>query len=102
MQGLASAIFCEPIVLQILIPSFCTPIHYQCHSFNFPVWCKGLFTEANRHGTTPSYLVALKILHDDSSEAKAEMMREAALMAQFHNEHVVNLVGYVCMRDQWQ
>ena len=52
---------------------------------------KGLFMDPRRG---VEFIVAIKTLHDGSDAARDEMMREAAIMAQFKNEHVMKLIGF--------
>ncbi len=51
----------------------------------------------NQPRSDAKFLVAVKILHDETDAAKQDMMREAAVMAQFHNENVIALVGVVTL-----
>eukprot|EP00049_Salpingoeca_infusionum_P022795 m.8825 g.8825 ORF g.8825 m.8825 type:complete len:2078 (-) comp5402_c0_seq1:291-6524(-) len=48
----------------------------------------------------PEYLVAVKSLKETAGGAlRQEMLEEAALMAQFHSEYVVSLIGVVTIGD---
>ncbi|EDQ90094.1 uncharacterized protein MONBRDRAFT_16259, partial [Monosiga brevicollis MX1] len=59
----------------------------------FGVVYKGLMREG---GGIPDYLVAVKSLHATSSASdRSELLEEAAVMAQFRHENVVQLVGVV-------
>lgn len=54
---------------------------------------KGILKES---GTNVEYLVAVKVLHQDSTAvARSELLEEAAILAQFDHPHVVQLVGVV-------
>lgn len=56
---------------------------------------KALLDEHDRTGT-PAFSVAVKILKDNhNTAAKDELMREAALMAQFKHKNVLPLIGCV-------
>ena len=59
----------------------------------FGIVYKGMLKE---HANIPGYLVAVKSLHEKGTLAdKQELLEEAAVMAQFVNPHVVELVGVV-------
>eukprot|EP00043_Microstomoeca_roanoka_P011985 m.113350 g.113350 ORF g.113350 m.113350 type:complete len:2370 (-) comp15356_c3_seq2:346-7455(-) len=59
----------------------------------FGIVYKGMLKE---HASIPGYLVAVKSLHNNDSLAdRQELLEEAAVMAQFDNPHVVELVGVV-------
>eukprot|EP00042_Codosiga_hollandica_P057642 m.856867 g.856867 ORF g.856867 m.856867 type:complete len:1639 (-) comp59640_c0_seq8:47-4963(-) len=58
---------------------------------------KGIFTP-DSHGTA-GYLVAVKVSHANSDEGREDILREAAMMAQFSHPHVVALVGVVTDGD---
>ncbi|EGD73799.1 TK/RTKC protein kinase [Salpingoeca rosetta] len=59
----------------------------------FGVVYKGLLKE---HAHIPGYLVAVKSLHEKGTLAdRQELLEEAAVMAQFVNPHVVELVGVI-------
>ena len=59
---------------------------------NFGVVSKALLSELPGQ---PGYLVAVKVLQDFDSNARSDLLREAAIMAQFQHHCVVGLVGVV-------
>ena len=59
-----------------------------------------VFKATIQHNNLPEYTVAVKTLKEDSgSQHRADFLREAALMAQFHHPNILQLVG-VCTRSQ--
>lgn len=59
---------------------------------------KALF-HGNKKLRIPAFLVAVKILKETTSSNRTEFVNEAAILAQFENEYVVNLVGVVTMGE---
>eukprot|EP00042_Codosiga_hollandica_P058000 m.869193 g.869193 ORF g.869193 m.869193 type:complete len:2559 (-) comp59742_c0_seq1:183-7859(-) len=61
---------------------------------NFGKVSKGILTESSN---APGYLVAIKVLHPHAD--RMELLKEAAVMAQFSNPFVLGLVGVVTLGD---
>ena len=67
---------------------------------NFGIVAKAQFAERRGRMVMPAYLVAVKQLHSTAStEARNEILAEAAVMAQFEHENVLRLVGVVTKGD---
>jgi serine/threonine protein kinase len=67
---------------------------------NFGIVAKAQYAEKRGNTTMPAYLVAVKKLHETaSSEARHEILSEAAVMAQFDHDNVLRLVGVVTAGD---
>ena len=67
---------------------------------NFGIVAKAQFAERRGRMILPAYLVAIKQLHQTAStEARNEILGEAAVMAQFEHENVLRLVGVVTRGD---